>query len=95
MFVIVLKFSGRRDRAADLVEGHNAWIRRGFDDGIFLLVGSLHPGQGGAILAHNVSRAELEGWVRDDPFVAEEVVSADILEIAPSRTDRRLQFLMD
>ncbi len=24
--------------------GHNGWIKRGFDDGVFLLAGSLQPG---------------------------------------------------
>jgi hypothetical protein len=32
--------------------------------------------------------------VNDDPFVAEKLVSAEILEIAPSRADERLNFLL-
>lgn len=93
MFVVTLKFTADKARAAALMDGHNAWIRRGFDDGIFLLTGGLQPGVGGAIFAHNVSRADLEARVNEDPFVAEGVVSADILEIAPGRTDDRLAFL--
>ncbi|ALA17393.1 MULTISPECIES: YciI family protein [unclassified Chelatococcus] len=93
MFVVTLKFTADKARAAALMDGHNAWIRRGFDDGIFLLSGGLQPGVGGAVLAHNVSRADLEARVNEDPFVAEGVVSADILEIAPGRTDDRLAFL--
>ncbi len=93
MFVVTLKFTADKARAAALMDGHNAWIRRGFDDGIFLLTGGLQPGVGGAVLAHNVSRADLEARVNEDPFVAEGVVSADILEIAPGRTDDRLAFL--
>lgn len=95
MFVILLKFSAGRGRAGQLMESHNAWIRRGLEDGVFLLVGSLRPDRGGAIVAHNVSRTELERRVGDDPFVAEDVVSPEILEIAPSKTDQRLEFLLD
>lgn len=92
MFVITLRFA-ERAKAAPLMDAHNAWIRQGFDDGVFLLVGGLQPSAGGAIVAHGVSRAEIEARVRADPFVAEGVVTAEILEIAPGRTDERLAFL--
>ncbi|WP_105402619.1 YciI family protein [Neorhizobium sp. T7_12] len=93
MFVVTLKFSANKAKAPALMEGHNAWLKRGFDDGIFLLSGSIQPSAGGAVLAHNTSRADLETRVRQDPFVVEDVVTADILEIAPGRTDDRLAFL--
>ncbi|QDY98938.1 hypothetical protein FQ775_00295 [Nitratireductor mangrovi] len=92
MFVVTLKFADKA-KAPQFMEGHNAWIRRGFDDGVFLLVGSLQPNAGGAILAHNVTRNEVEARVEQDPFVAEGVVTAEIIEIAPARADDRLAFL--
>ena len=95
MFIVLLRFSSNKSQASQFMEGHKDWIKRGFDDGVFLLVGSLQPSQGGGIVAHNTSRAELESRVREDPFVAENIVSADILEISPSRADERLSFLLD
>lgn len=93
MFLVTLRFSANKAKAAAFMEGHNAWIQRGFDDGIFLLTGSLQPSAGGAVLAHNVLRADLESRVKGDPFVAEDIVSAEIVEITPGRTDERLSFL--
>lgn len=93
MFVVTLKFAANKAQAPRFMEAHNAWLKRGFDDGVFLLAGSLQPAAGGAILAHGIARADLETYVGTDPFVAEGVVSADILEIAPMRTDERLAFL--
>lgn len=93
MFVVTLKFSANKARAPQLMDGHNAWIRQGFEAGVFLLAGSLAPGAGGAVLAYNLSRAELEARLAADPFVAEDVVQAEITEIAPGRTDDRLAFL--
>jgi uncharacterized protein YciI len=93
MFVVTLKFSNNKGQSSQFMDGHKAWIKRGFDDGVFLLVGNLQPGLGGAIVAHQTSLPELQARVNGDPFVAENVVSADILEIAPSRTDDRLEFL--
>jgi uncharacterized protein YciI len=93
MFVILLKFSANRARAGQFMDGHNAWLKQGFADGVFLLAGSIKPGQGGAILAHGATSEELEQRVNADPFVAEDVVRAEILEIAPSKADERLNFL--
>lgn len=92
-FLVLLRFSEQRSRAKELMPGHNAWIQQGFEDGAFLLVGSLQPGLGGVVLARAPSRSDLEDRVRRDPFVAERVVSVEILEIAPSRVDPRLDFL--
>ncbi len=95
MFIVLLKFSDNKGQASQFMEGHNEWIRRGFDDGTFLLVGSLQPNLGGGIAAHNTTLSDLQGRVNNDPFVAENVVSAEILEITPKKADERLKFLLD
>jgi uncharacterized protein YciI len=94
MFIVLLKFSSNRGQASQFMEGHKEWIKRGFDDGVFLLVGNLQPNLGGGIVAHNTSLSDLQRRVNDDPFIAENVVTAEILEIAPARTDERLKFLL-
>jgi len=95
MFIVLLKFSGNKGQASQFMEGHNEWIMRGFDDGVFLLVGSLQPELGGGIVVHNTSLEDLQIRVSGDPFVAENVVSAEILEITPAKSDERLHFLLD
>lgn len=95
MFVVLLKFSDNKSRAAEFMEGHNAWLKRGFDEGVFLLAGSLKPSLGGGIAAHNTSLADLQNRVKDDPFVVENVVSAEVLEIAVAKADSRLDFLLN
>jgi uncharacterized protein YciI len=94
MYVVLLKFSENRGRAGQHMEAHNAWLRRGFDDGVFLVAGSLAGGAGGAVVAHNTSLADLQARIDADPFVTEGVVTAEIVGIAPSRVDERLAFLM-
>lgn len=94
MFIVLLKFSGNKGQAGQFMEGHNEWIKHGFDDSVFLLAGSVQPNAGGAIVAHNTTLSDLQNRVNEDPFVAENVVSADILEITPGKADERLQFLL-
>jgi len=95
MFIVLLNFSDNKGKAGQFMEGHKEWIKRGFDDGVFLLVGSLQPNLGGGVVAHNTSLLDLQSRVNADPFVVENVVKAEILEIAPSKTDARLKFLLD
>lgn len=94
MFVILLRFSDNKDKAAWYMAGHKAWLSRGFEAGVFLMAGSLQPELGGGIIAHNTTLADLQARVNEDPFVTENIVQAEILEISPSRTADRLAFLI-
>ena len=95
MFIVALKFAENKSKAGQFMEGHKAWLQRGFDDGVFLLAGSLKPDLGGGVVAHGISLKALQARVSEDPFVAEGVVSAEITELTPSRADARLGFLVE
>lgn len=94
MFIVLLRFSANKDQAGQFMDGHKDWIERGFADGVFLMVGSLQPSSGGGILAHNTTLQDLERRVGADPFVAENVVDAEIIELSPAKADERLRFLV-
>jgi len=100
MFIVLLTFADNKHLAKEFMQGHKNWIKKGFDDDAFLMVGSLKPATetekgGGAIIAHNTSLQALQQRVNQDPFVAENVVSAQIIEVAPNQTHERLNFLLD
>jgi len=95
VFIVLLRFSDHKSKAGQFLEGHKEWIKRGFDDGVFLLAGSLAPNLGGGIVAHKTSLKDLQSRVSSDPFVVEDVVQPEILEITPSRADARLNFLIE
>ncbi len=94
MFIVILRFSDNKAKASQFMEGHKEWLKRGFDDGVFLLAGSLQPNLGGGIMAHNEALPDLQRRVNDDPFVRENVVKAEVIEITPSKADARLDFLL-
>jgi uncharacterized protein YciI len=94
MFIVFLRFSASKSSAPQHMDAHKAWIKRGFADGVFLLAGSLEPGLGGGILAHQTTLADLQQRVNEDPFVIEDVVKAEIHELDPGIADERLQFLV-
>lgn len=95
MFIILLKFADNKAQASEFMEGHNQWIKQGFSDGIFLLVGSMKPNMGGAIIAYGEPIKMLEERVQADPFVANHIVSTEIIEVDPKKADPKLNFLME
>jgi uncharacterized protein YciI len=94
MFIVLLRFAENKPAAPDHLPGHQQWIKKGLDDQVFLLVGGLQPGLGGAVLVHNTTLPALRRRVAEDPFVIHRVVDAEILEVAPGMADTRLDFLM-
>lgn len=95
MFIVFLKFGANKTQAAHYMEEHKRWIKKGFDDEVFLCVGSLNDNAGGVILAQGSSRDELVRRVTADPFVEHKVVDVEISEASISRADPRLKFLIN
>lgn len=86
MFVVFLKFGQERAKAREFMDGHKRWIEQGFDDGVFLMTGSLGDGVGGALLAAGTTLEALHARVAEDPFVQQGVVQAEVHAITPGRT---------
>ena len=76
------------------MEAHNAWIAKGLADGVFQCVGSLDVG-GGFVLAHGEEHEALLRRVRDDPFVENDVVTAEVHRIDVKRTAPALAHLAE
>lgn len=95
MYIITLNLTEKKADAPAHMADHNAWIAQGFEDGVFLVVGSLKPQGGGAILAVAEDITDLEARVAADPFVSKGIATPHIQQIAPARTDARLSFLKD
>jgi uncharacterized protein YciI len=95
MYIILLKFSENKSLASEYMSGHKEWIKTGYDQGKFLLVASIQPSSGGAIIAKGSSLKEIVELVELDPFVINKVVKPEVIEISPSSTSKQLEFLME
>lgn len=93
MFVIFLNFSANKANAKDFMVGHNQWLNEYFDKNIFLLAGSVTPQKGGIIIAHNCEEGEINNIISQDPFVIENIVTPEILEIVPSKINETIKNL--
>jgi uncharacterized protein YciI len=95
MYIIFLKFGPNRAQASQWMAEHVQWIQQGIDDGVFLMAGSLDSAQGGAVLAVNLERAQVQHRVALDPFVIHGVVTAEVHAVAPSRMAPGMAALLD
>ena len=59
MFIVFLRFAAQKARAGEFMEDHKRWIQQGLSDGAFVLVGTLQPQAGGAILAELLLRSRI------------------------------------
>ena len=93
MFIVFLRFSNNKAAAKTLMQDHNTWLQQGMASGMFLLAGSIQANQGGCMLAVG-EEGDLQAYIKQDPFVINDVVTAEIVEINPALANDKLQFLI-
>lgn len=87
MFIVTLTYTVPNDEVDRHLEGHMAWLKEGYANGLFLAAGRRVPRTGGMILADG-DREAVETMLRRDPFhtngVSEYVISeVNITSTAP------------
>lgn len=95
MFIVLLTYTAPLNQIDALGEAHRGWLRTCYDDGVFLASGPQDPRSGGAILAHGLTRAELEARLAQDPFAQAGLATYQITKVAVRFADPRLAFLME
>lgn len=84
MFVIVLDYTQPLTKIDTLMEEHVAFLRRGYQAGVFLASGRQVPRRGGVILAVAPTKDELAARMQSDPFVREGAATFEIIEFRTS-----------
>jgi uncharacterized protein YciI len=90
MFIIALTYTAPLARIDAYLAAHRAFLAEQYARGLFLMSGRKEPRDGGIILAHAASRAELDAVLRDDPFHQAGVASYEITEFVPTMTAEAL-----
>jgi uncharacterized protein YciI len=93
MYIVLLRLVDA-SKAPRHLDGHKAWLQRGFADEVFFYVGGIRGG-GGAVLAAGITSEHLRARVSEDPFVIEGVVTPEIIELDTTMSDPRLAFLVE
>lgn len=85
MFILSLTYVAPLEAADQHMEAHMAWVKAGYDEGLFLASGRKIPRTGGVILSRG-ERATLEGMCAADPFTIQGIAEYEITEVAFTTT---------
>ena len=86
MFIVSVTYLQPLEVVESHLEAHIAFLDTYFAKGVFIASGRKVPRTGGYILARNVSRAELEAILEQDPFKSNRVASYEVTEFSPNKT---------
>jgi uncharacterized protein YciI len=81
MLILSLTYIAPMDKVDALIEPHMAWVKKGYDDGLFIASGRKVPRTGGVILSRG-ERDAMEAFCATDPFAVHGVATYDITEAA-------------
>jgi uncharacterized protein YciI len=95
MFVIELIYKADLARIDRVMNAHVAFLKRHYDAGHFLVSGRKIPRDGGIIVAVGESREQIEGIVREDPFVSGGLADFKVIEFRPSQRAKDMQQRID
>lgn len=94
MFILSLTYVKSNEEADKVMEPHLAWVKQGYDSGMFLASGRKVPRTGGVVLARG-ERTDVEAYVASDPFTIHGIADYEITEVALSTVAAGLERLKD
>lgn len=80
MFIVLLRYVKPIEVIEGHVQEHRDYLARHYAAGHFVASGPQVPRVGGAILAHGLSRPELDAVLAEDPFHREQVAQYQVIE---------------
>lgn len=86
MFIVTLTYTKPLEEIEPLLEAHMAWVRQGYEDGLFVASGRKIPRTGGVIVARSGDEQKLRDTLARDPFVVHGVVACEVVEFAATMT---------
>ena len=92
MFILTLTYKVPNDDVDRHLEAHMAWLKEGYDTGIFLAAGRRVPRTGGMILAVG-ERDAVDAMAKRDPFNVNGIADYIISEVNITSTADGLEKL--
>ncbi len=80
LFIVSLSYKSSLDEVDKYLAGHNEFLRKHYDNGIFICSGPKIPRTGGIILCKSDSLNVVEAIIKEDPFNINGVADYEITE---------------
>ena len=93
MFIVSLTYTASLAEIDAHLFSHLEWLKKYYDQDVFILSGRKDPPSGGIIVATGIDRKGLEEILKEDPFVVANITDYEIIEFTPRMTAKALEFL--
>jgi uncharacterized protein YciI len=94
MYVVSLSYRVPQDIVDFHNDAHIAWLKKAFDDGVFIAAGHRVPRTGGMLLSR-ADRATLDASLAQDPFYSNGVADFEVVEFHAARVAPGFENLLD
>lgn len=82
-FVIEVTYLAPIEKIDAALADHRAFLQKGYDAGLLLASGPQEPRTGGLIIARAESKAKLEAFFKDDPYMTLGLATQRYVEFSP------------
>jgi uncharacterized protein YciI len=80
MYLLIVSYTKPVEDVAPFVQAHSEWVKKYFNEGIFLFAGPKKNKFGGAILAKSIDRSLLNKIISEDSFIVGEVAEYQVID---------------
>lgn len=80
MFILTLTYQTTLDRVDQFLPGHNQFLQKYFENGMFICSGPQIPRTGGIIMCRSASLDTVKNLIEEDPFKIGGVAHYEITE---------------
>ena len=90
-FAIEITYTAALPEIDRVLPAHRAFLQTGYDRGLLLMSGPQNPRTGGVLIARAPSRAELEAFLRNDPYQVQGLATYRFIEFNPVKRQPLLE----
>lgn len=94
MFIVSISYKVDLGKVDEFLNEHVDFLKRMYEENIFILSGRKVPRTGGIILSNVKSKEQLTEALKLDPFSRENLAEYEIIEMIPSMSSKELSCLL-
>ena len=95
MNVLIVNYIKQSEEVKPHIDAHNIWVKKYFDEGIFMAAGPKKSKLGGVILAKTIDKSKLLKILAEDSYVQYDVAEYQIIEVDFKLTETGLEKLLN
>lgn len=80
MYLLIVSYIKPVEEVAPFVPSHGEWVKKYFNEGIFLMAGPKKNKFGGAILVKSIDRTRLNKIIAEDSFITGDVAEYQVID---------------